>query len=184
MASSYYNKEKNKSYSGFAILENNKKINIGVGLAEGYTELLASRMHHNNKFIIYKKCKQLAEIFEYFFDNPKDMENYYFNHNLPGFIKYMEQFASREEIIKIIVEIDIINCDNLDITTTYYYTKIQLKLYNWFKEKNDNPDKLQKLENLICKNKIAAIVIKNEKIKLCKENPYNNEQDKQKTFRK
>jgi len=163
-----------KEYSGFIF--KTKHLVLGRGLNEGYTELLASRLFNKSKKTnSYEEEVKIARILEYFFDNPKDMEKYYFNTDLPGLIHYMEKYAKREEIIKLITEIDKINNSSLDIVIalkTYYYIKIQLTLYKWFKEKNKDLDKLKKLEDLLCENKLVSLIINNEKTKLCYSSPY------------
>lgn len=181
MASSTYDIKNDKRYSGFTIYINKEIGRIGIGLTEGYTELLASRIYYKDKVLTYKKEVRIAEIFEFFFDNAKNMEKYYFNYDLPGFIHHMENYTSKEEIIKLIIEIDNLSqFDSLSPVLTYYYIKIQLTLYNWFKEKSNNPDKLAKLEELLCKNKLVSIIINNEKITLCRTSPYDNHHNKQK----
>ena len=171
LASSKYDKENDVIFSGF---KQQKGIAcIGRGLNEGYTELLASKIYNkNNKITAYKKLVRIAELFQLFFDDPKEMENYYFNHNLPGLIHYMEQFAPKDEIIKLILDVDnIYFFDDIILSSlsTYDYLKIQLKLYEWFISKNNSTEKLMVFENILCRNKIIELSLKNQKVKLCRE---------------
>lgn len=167
MASRYYDPKSEEENSGFC--QRNESLEIGLGLTEGYTELLASRIYNkNNKVSAYHKEVRVARLFELFFDNPKEMENYYFNHNLPGFIHHMEQYAPREEIIKLLQEMDemLIFSKVLSPISIYKMVNIEMKLYEWFRLKNKNPQKLAEFEQIIQENMIASCVFKKQKIKL------------------
>lgn len=181
MASSYYDPVSEESHYGFQQWKGNTTDNenedsscvIGSGLNEGYTQLLAYRIY-GEEIIVYKKETILARLFELFFDHPKEMESYYFNHNLPGLIKPMKEYASREEIIEIIQAIDKINVysnyrHSQNVVPTYEFIRIQMKLYNMFRAKNKDPEKLKKFEEIISENKIASILLKKQKIKLQRE---------------
>lgn len=167
MASRYYDPKSKEENSGFC--QYKEPMTIGLGLDEGYTELLASRIYNkNHKVTAYHKEVRVARLFELFFDNPKEMENYYFNHNLPGFIHHMEQYAPREEIIKLLQEMDemLIFSKALSPISIYKMVKIEMKLYGWFRLKNKNPQKLAEFEQIIQENIIASCVFKKQKIKL------------------
>lgn len=180
LASSYYDSQTRMDYSGFEQKEN--AFIIGRGLNEGYTELLASRIYNkNNKVQTYKLEVQIAKLMELFFDNPKDMEKFYFNHDLLGFVKYMEQFATSKEIVNILHEIDKIHHRSSMITFNpfklYDSIKIQLKLYKLFISKNKDIEKLKQFTDIICENKIIRMILSNKKMKLYKENPYIQSKD-------
>lgn len=153
---------------------------IGKGLNEGYTELLTSRMYKMNyKITHYKNEVKIARLFELFFDDYKTMENYYFRHNLFGFISYMEKFIPHDEIIKIICDIDKINLLDSDINLVkfYYSTKVQITLYNWFIINCKDQDKIRLFRDLICENSIISAMINNQEYKLCRESsciPFNH----------
>lgn len=175
LASSYYNPETKEAYSGFAQKIDN--IIIGKGLNEGYTELLASRIYNKkNKVRSYKLDVEIAKLLELFFDNPKEMEKLYFNHDLLGFVKHMEKFASKKEIVNLILEIDSAHnhatIDPLNPFILYTNIKIQLKLYKLFVTKNTDIEKLKQFTNLICENKSIYLFLNNNKMKLYRENPY------------
>lgn len=170
LASTYYSEKTKELFSGFRQWKSGKEkgAEIGTGINEGYTELLASRIEKKKPSLIYRKQAKIAELFEYFFDNPKDMEDYYFNHNLPGLIKHLEQFASREEIIDLIQLIDKFNGKNQRIGLIYpeyQFIKIQLTLYEWYKRKEKSSLKLGSFRRKICSDKIVSIFL-NRKIKL------------------
>ena len=169
MCSTYYDVDSNEKQAGFS-WQKGFSI-IGRGLNVGYTELLNARIYNEDYLIEdHEKEARIAELIEFFFDDPKEMESLYFNHNLPGFIQHMEQFKEREEVIKLIREIDQITFSSYfgNPLPTYDYIKIQLKLYDWFKESNKNPKKLEKMEKLLNENKIISIALNRKKIKLVK----------------
>lgn len=186
LASSYYDKENDVGYSGFS--QNKRgKFPIGDGLDEGYTELLATRWFIDKekkeqyfKDSGYKTLVTLASLFEYFFPNPKDMEDYYFNHNLPGFIEYMSRFASRKEIIEILVHMD-----NICLRKSFLLSfptldgfKATMKLYSIFKRNCKDPYKLAAFEQQICTNPLIRFAFNHQNLKLYRDNPYvsmNNE---------
>ncbi len=134
LASSYYDQKAKTSYIGFKQAKDS--VYIGQGLNEGYTELLASRIYNEkNKITAYHKEAKIAKLFEYFFDDPKEMENYYFNHDLPGFIHHMEKYTSRQNVINTLLDIDEINSYSQTLGSplpTINSIKTQLTLYNWF----------------------------------------------------
>lgn len=169
MCSTYFDSENKESYSGFR--QSNLEYSIGEALNEGYTELLASRIYNkNNKVNAYSSEVRIAKLFELFFDNPKDMEKFYFNHDLPGFIHYMEQFATKQEIIDIILKLDntLFLRQNIDFPVSYRYIGIQLKLYNWYSSKIKDEVKLQQFRDLICENKIISMILNKQNMKLTK----------------
>lgn len=170
MASAYYSKKTKELFGGFLLWKN--KLTIGIGLNEGYTELLASRLEKRKPIFLYWRLAKIAELLEYFFDDPKEMEDYYFNHNLIGLIKHLEQFATRKEIIKFILETDRIvpNTKLFSIFSEYSYIKLELMLYEWLKRKEKNPVKLRNFRKKICSDKITSILL-NKQIKLQRKNP-------------
>lgn len=171
LSSSYYDEINKVAYSGFS--QKKGLLSIGDGINEGYTELLSSRIYNKNgKPQAYKSQVKIAHLLEFFFDNPKDMEEYYFNYNLPGLIHHMEQFTKREDVIKFLLDVDNINLFSKVIWNpmpTYNSIKVQLTLYNWFVAKNNDPEKLKQFQTLICENKMISIIINKQKNKLYKE---------------
>lgn len=167
LASSYYDKENKTAFCGF------RQKSIGSGINEGYTELLASRIYNeDNKITAYYEEVKIAKLLEFFFDNPKDIENLYFNCNLSGLISYLENYAERSEIIKILLDIDYINSLSTSIgnlSSISKYLDIQITLYNWFVAKNKDSEKLQQFKELIFEDKMILFIINNPKFKLYKE---------------
>ena len=177
LSSAYYNSADDLGTIGF-FKQMKKDLSIGYGLNEGYTELLASRIYNKNRKITidYKNEVKIARLFELFFDDYKTMEKYYFHHDLPAFIRYMEKFIPHDEIIKIICDIDKITaiCNNINFVHFYYSTKVQITLYHWFIINCRDQDKIRLFQDLICENPIISAVIHNKEYKLCKENFYDS----------
>lgn len=165
MSSAFYDKEKNITYDGF-LVSNKKDGKAGQGLNEGYTELLASRIYRNGKVKAYKKEVNVASILEKFFYNEKDMEDYYFNHDLPGFIYYMSQYASKEEVKKLINDIDLITGTNsmLSSSPSYYYLKVLNRLNKLSNSNNLEPSRQKKIKEMINSNLIMKSINKSSEL--------------------
>ena len=172
-ASSYYDTETKIKYSGFHQVFDG--ISIGKALNEGYTEILTSRIYNKNKITSYKLETNMVKLLELFFEDPKELEKLYFNHDLLGFVKYMEQFASRDEIINIILKMDKVNtylsADFLNPFVPLQTIEIKFELYKWFIAHNKDKEKLEKFKSIMYENKVTGLIL-NNKIKLYRENPY------------
>lgn len=171
MASTYYDKETNISYIGFK--QSKDKSYIGQGLNEGYTELLNSRIYNNNKITSYHKETKIAKLLEFFFDNPKEMEKFYFKHDLPGLIHHLEQYTSRNDIIKLLLDIDQINSYSNSIYSaipTIKSIKVQISLYNMFEKKCTDKRKVEQFKKIVCEDKIAKIILDGQKVALKRKN--------------
>ena len=170
MASSFYDKIKKIEYCGFSQCSNSKR--IGMGLDEGYTELLASRIFNKkHKPEAYHRLVRLAHLFEFFFDNPKEMEDYYFNHDLPGFIRHMSKFASKDEIVDILSSMDIILAKHTIFPTTDEF-KVKMKLYKMLKANCKERSKISAFEREIKKSPLIALILNGKKLVLQRDNPY------------
>ena len=141
MSSSYCYK---KFYvSGFRISAKNKR--IGIGLNEGYTELLATRFFKlNGKPDTYQLLVKLTKQLESFFDNKEDMRKLYFDHDLLGFIFYMEKYAPEKEILNLISQMDkmILVRAYAPIMEYVIYNKLKKQLNEWYKIKEDKVKKI------------------------------------------
>lgn len=181
MASAMYDADNNIKLCGF--YQEKDGAAIAEGITEGYTELLASRLYNKNgKVDVYKQASKICEILEFFFDDPKDMAHLYFNCNLPGLIKHLEEYSTRKEVIKLIMDIDSIVNYETAFANPYSLAKsieVQLKLYNWFSSKSNNSIKIKQLENMLRKNKVMSILL-NKNMSLCKNNIYTNNDNKNK----
>ena len=173
-ASSYYDRNTGISYTGFRQTKNNQS--IGTGINEGYTELLATRIFNKNKQITaYHKEAKLARLLEFFFDDPKEMEKYYFNHDLPGLIHHLERYANRQEIINFIEEADTINSYTgsiYNVIPAYKSVKAQVTLYNWYAKSCTDKQKLQQFRNIVCQDKMAELLLSNKPMTINRRQPY------------
>ena len=165
LASAEYDSKKKISYCGFDIFS--KKMKIGRGLTEGYTNLLRERIY-NIKSTSYEKELKIAKLMELFFDNPKEMERYYFHHDLPSFIHYMERFVSFKEIIGLLKDVDEMNSTDelLSQLPHYYYIKSLIKLNKWFPRCNPTEEKKQEFNELIQENSFMRISLNGNKFHL------------------
>jgi len=169
MCSTYYDEDSKEKQAGFSLQKGFSL--IGRGLNVGYTELLNARIYNEDDLIEdHEKEARIAKMIEFFFDDKKEMESLYFNHNLVGLVHHMEQFKDREEVIRLIREIDQITfLSHLgNPFPTYEYIKIQLKLYDWLKESNKSKDQLEEIEEFLEEDKMISFALKRKKIKLIK----------------
>ena len=164
LSSSYYDKEKNIAEIGFSQVDDEKVAEIGRGLNEGYTELLASRIIEDKpKATIW--LVEIAKLFELFFDNPKDMENLYFRHDLPGFIHYMEEFIPNDKLMDIIIRLDRINTFYDKQVPVFIYLEainIEKELYGYFVKSNRNLDKLTAFEEVLREKMLSSVAFSRE----------------------
>lgn len=107
VASTFCDKEKNQMLSGFSqgiIGETNQ---IGTGINEGYTQLLAERYFgqgneiHPLEASIAKRLEQIIGKF--------NMESMYFKANLSGFVCELKKFETEETIMNFISKVDFLN---------------------------------------------------------------------------
>lgn len=96
-----------KSFCGF-----NKEIagfEIGRGLNEGYTQVLNNRYFVREKYDrAYEKLQMIAIGIEQLV-GPDKMQQLYFTNDLEGLIKELEKYATREEILSVLIKIDKLN---------------------------------------------------------------------------
>ena len=69
---------------------------IGMGLNEGYTELLNQRIF-KYKHCAYSKNVGIVKLLETFFDNPKDLEDAFFHNDLDKVILQFCKYGTKEE---------------------------------------------------------------------------------------
>lgn len=91
-------------YSGFYKWDKNTKTVIGLGLNEGYTELLQNR--YFNKYHGYPIQKIYIEQLEQIID-PITIKKAYFSSNLSLITNELKKYAEKDEIIKFITGLDI-----------------------------------------------------------------------------
>lgn len=155
LCSTHYNKQLGIVESGFAQLKEGKKdsVFIGQALTEGYTELLNVR-YFNKDEMSYLGYVKIARLLELFFANSKDMERFYFHHDLPGFVNYMSKFMPYKKVIDVLTTLDkmILYEDYFPNEFLEDYDKLKIELYECFKEVNKDPKKLELFELILEEN--------------------------------
>ena len=104
MASSYYDSKTKTKFCGFH--QTNPTISIGVGINEGYTELLTQRFTKRNYSYIYETY--IANIIEKTIGKDK-MQKLYFSANLFGIIDELSKYETKDKVIQFIQAIDLYN---------------------------------------------------------------------------
>lgn len=119
MASSYYDEETKLVYTGFRQHPCDSKsdsIKIGIGINEGYTELLAQRyfgqehklpMAYGYEVSVVEKLEKII--------GQENMESFYLTANLPGLINELKKYTREEDISKFISSVDLISKHSEDI---------------------------------------------------------------------
>ena len=169
LASSFHDFINNISYSGLSQWDS--KGRIGIGLDEGYTELLNERFFSDTFYVdAYIDEVNIVRMLELFFDDYKDMMNYYFECDLPGFIRYFERFISREEFIKLLLEIDKFSfCAMYDLPfCNSQLVNIYIKIYNLFLSTNPSFEKIKRMEQIIHDEEDIGILFEKKQRKLIK----------------
>lgn len=167
LSSAFYNPKTKERHVGFE--QSKGMVCIGRGLTEGYTELLSSRIFNKDGSPdAYYKEVRIAKLFEFFFDNPKDMEKYYFKHNLPGFILYMQKYIPRKKLINILLNLDYINRLSYasPIIMTIKNINISMELYKGFLKTNPSVKKRLAFERVLRENKLVELALNKQKVKL------------------
>lgn len=123
MASSYRDKKNDVSYSGFR--QKGKGIDLGNGINEGYTELLANRYSNIVDSNCYIFESEAAKILEKIIG--KDlMQSLYLQANLKGLITELSKYQTEEKIKQFL--------QNLDLWEKYKYdTNLSHKMDNCLK---------------------------------------------------
>lgn len=97
-------------YSGFSqVSTNDNPFSLGIGITEGYTELLNKRYFgsDNDKNALYELETIITDRLEIIVGKEK-MERLYLTANLPGLIEELKQYSTEEEIMEFISNTDLI----------------------------------------------------------------------------
>lgn len=202
--SSTYDDKNRREFIGFSQRDLDTRFEIGRGINEGYTTLIDERVFPENYDPhSYTYEMKIAELVELFFEDAKDMQHLFFNHNLPGLIKKLEEYAEREEIISLLYKIDKITLSNsrhlyyinlyrnsedviflpkipLNFIGISAYMEVQLTLYKWFMTKCKDQERREKFINLLCEDSMTKTIIQKKKYKLYKDSPYEIESNTKK----
>lgn len=181
LASSFYNKLRNEIQCGFLQENLDGDVEIGRGLNEGYTGHLSFKIFGYDKKSAYKNLEIVSSLLELFFEDAKVMEDFYFGHDLPGFVHYMEKYIPYDKMINIILRLDrmLRYKDYYEIDSIKEFVDIEMELYGYFKKSNPSDERLGEFENIIKKVRLGARALKREKMKLVKENLHNSNTSEQ-----
>lgn len=118
-------------YSGFAQVKNLYR--IGIGLNEGYTQLLTERLDETSNMQTYEDEVRIAYSLEKIIGKDK-MQELYFNTNLTGLIEEIGKLSSKEEATKFVMNVDYISkygAENMKSSAHYkmIWTKYK-EIYN------------------------------------------------------
>lgn len=178
VASSFYDEVRKEVQCGFSQAEEDECAEIGIGLNEGYTEYLTFQIFGEDKNSRYENLVNIAKLLELFFDDPKEMEKFYFGHDLPGFIHYMESFIPYDRMISIILSLDKIDIyeHGYDNGAMREIVKVEMELYRYFIASNPRSEKLEKFESIIKQKEVTAKALKREKKRMVKESLQNDDE--------
>lgn len=137
IASSYYEKDCKLGFSGFHQIIFEKGEHIGLGLNEGYTELISRRyLGSEYSYVTYRYdlCRFFAKKLEEIVGQDR-METFYLNADLYGLYAYLIKFDEGSNVATFITILDY-----LFQTATYnnfeeleeYYEIVECYLYKWF----------------------------------------------------
>lgn len=145
----------NKTNCGFN-LDTRFNEEIGLGLNEGYTELLNQRIF-KYKHCAYSKNVGIVKLLETFFDNPKDLENAFFHNDLDTVILQFCKYGTKEEFFNLLENLDNFAAGPIPLKDFAQYHKLQFELYEIIKRSND-PVKIQNFENILFQNTLNKIL--------------------------
>ncbi len=159
LASSYHDKDKNITLSGF--INYDKDFKYGKALNEGYTDLLARKLF-NDKVSFYNEEVRIIKFLELLL-NKDELQKYYFNNDLYGFIKRLETYMNKEDSIKFVLNFDLGFSLKKQANPLYkaVYTNLELQLCDLFKKHNKSLlkqiDYLKLLDESFITDKIQTV---------------------------
>lgn len=151
----------NPNLCGFSVMGYDTMYNtedsFGIGLNEGYTEMLNGRIFNNGKIYSYPRNVQIVKMLECFFDSFKDMEYAYFHNNIDAVYRAFCKYGTREEYFNIINSLD--NYASFSMIDDYLDSlKMQFKILDIIKRSNDS-EKIKKCKEIINQNKLANFLM-------------------------
>lgn len=161
MATSFYSKKLKIAFSGFQQILYFKEEIIGMGLNEGYTEVLSQRYFNEQiKFrsYSYDVCEFFTKKLEQIVEKDR-MENFYMNADLFGLYNYLINFDEGSHVVTFISCLDYIvkNASSFNPKKSErYYELIECYLAKWYINK-----KKQELDKNIIDENTFNIETKN-----------------------
>ncbi len=123
--------------------QENELTDIGAGLNEGYTQLLTERYFRylGDRVGVYKVPVRLASYVEVLVGR-EQMESLFFEGNLEGLIEALERYAPREEVVRLLKNIDYVYSSIYEtrlpfpkVLSRRYYERILVSLSGMLKRK-------------------------------------------------
>ena len=138
-SSSYHNESVEEVFSGFHSQQPNLKRNIGLGLNEGYTELLTERYFGKYEDSGYKNEMHYAKLLEHIVGS-SIMQTLYFNHDVNSLIVELTKYNSLKNALKFLDDLDtFIILDELTKDKMKSINDIPFVEYTkWFEERNNH----------------------------------------------
>lgn len=133
-----------------------KNNEIGIGINEGYTEILNNRLF-KNRSVNYILLQKIAILIEQFYENKENMKADYFNGNINGIIYELSKYIKLNEIIDLIIDIDELVDDNLINILKYWKIKKRLlEIYS----KNKSEEEINEFKKIYKSNQIIKVLKK------------------------
>jgi hypothetical protein len=174
MASYMYNPVTNTHHHGF--MQQKDQTIIGVGLNEGYTELLTSRLFTNGKITSYPRLVRIVKLLEEFFPNPQLISHYYFTCNLPEFLQNLRRYCTQAEIKELLYGLDkLYELNSLPSSPIAIKLETQLatKLYNIYARSFvAEPAKVEAFRKKAGENKLTALALSGKKTNITRTSPF------------
>ena len=105
--SSSYCSNNDMIHSGFSIKSlTNNLYNIGIGLTEGYTEVLRDRYFHSDNERTFYEWQQTFSLLTECIVGKDKMENFYFNADLKGFLNELSKYNDPIDVINFLKAVD------------------------------------------------------------------------------
>lgn len=113
LASSNIKKTNNITYksSGFArIIESDSTNYFGIGLTEGYADLLTLRLLNKKSDFAsaYSDLVKITKIIELFFKDKDELRKMFFRNDINAFLEHMSSYVGKKSAIKLVAAMDIV----------------------------------------------------------------------------
>lgn len=144
----------NHEFIGFMQIDSKEEIGIGVGLNEGYTQMLTERYIAKEDWPRYPLAQCFTKKIEDIVGRD-NMEKMYFKADLEGLVSYLEKYNTRDNILRFLNILDVVtnyekiyNSNMVDKKIIRYFFKIAFKdmsnflfctLMNKINIERDNP---------------------------------------------
>lgn len=154
MATTIYDEETKKIFSGFMQINLENKKKFGIGLNEGYTDYLTYKYFKNNNFesasLSYKICTFYAEKLEQIIGKEK-MQSLYLNADLHGLITILLKYDEIRNICEFILALDrIIYKNDYGKDFEIPFKTIRERLLKWFFASKQEEIKEKKISKEKC----------------------------------